>query len=527
MVTCNYKARESGVKKLQLVSEALQACPNLVGMIDFYHYEQFFSLLLLQVLVNGEDLTKYKKMSDQIFQVLTKFISTVEKLGLDENFLDVTDLVNEALASGNQEVELFNGTHIYNPHQDGELLDECDCGCIERLLIGTQVAGELRNALFQQLKITSCAGIAYNKLLAKLIGSRNKPNQQTIIFSSGVSKFMSSLGSVRSLVGVGQKLADTLAELNIKTIEDLQFVSHEVLRKKIDEKMVQKLKSWCFGVDTSQVKATGKPKSLSLEDSTFGNPLKSIYEVETKLSLLLTRLCDAVCEDGRVPATLRLVVRKTNTIEEINQRESRQIFLSGQLFKRKTDKLELSDDKTLPQIINLAMNLFSKIMGEKKQDFVVTLLGVSFTNFTEVAVKSVNRIDRFLVPKSKSNDPPKDGNKRVKDTTDDLGPPSKRTKPSPLQKWIEGSKFEPSTKKEPVTPTTSSSSSTSSNDLKEETTVKIPPNIDPGIFISLPVDVQQELLEQWNSKSKTSMTSNQVKRKSNPNTLDKFLKPTK
>lgn len=82
VVTCNYIARERGVKKLVFVSDAKKKCPELV-------------------LVNGEDLTVYREFSGKVHSLLTrKFTPLVERLGMDENFLDVTELVDSCLLSG-------------------------------------------------------------------------------------------------------------------------------------------------------------------------------------------------------------------------------------------------------------------------------------------------------------------------------------------------------------------------------------------------------------------------------------------
>jgi hypothetical protein len=47
VVTCNYEARELGVKKLMNIRNAKEKCPQLV-------------------LVNGEDLTRYREMSYKV-----------------------------------------------------------------------------------------------------------------------------------------------------------------------------------------------------------------------------------------------------------------------------------------------------------------------------------------------------------------------------------------------------------------------------------------------------------------------------
>ena len=76
VVTCNYMARQMGVAKCCTIAEAKSACPALV-------------------LVNGEDLAEYRRYSQKIFNLIKdmgKQICPVERLGMDENFIDVTKL---------------------------------------------------------------------------------------------------------------------------------------------------------------------------------------------------------------------------------------------------------------------------------------------------------------------------------------------------------------------------------------------------------------------------------------------------
>ena len=50
------------------------------------------------MLVNGEDLSEYRRVSQKIFGLLRqegKGLCPVERLGMDENFMDVTRLVEE------------------------------------------------------------------------------------------------------------------------------------------------------------------------------------------------------------------------------------------------------------------------------------------------------------------------------------------------------------------------------------------------------------------------------------------------
>jgi DNA polymerase iota len=66
-----------GLHKLQLVRDARRACPDLV-------------------IVLGEDLTPFRDASKQLYAFLRSFTwsKRCERLGFDEVFLDVTDVVD-------------------------------------------------------------------------------------------------------------------------------------------------------------------------------------------------------------------------------------------------------------------------------------------------------------------------------------------------------------------------------------------------------------------------------------------------
>lgn len=178
VVTSNYLARRYGITKCITITEAKRLCPSLV-------------------LVNGEDLINYRRMSQSIFEVIHETVSAVEKLGFDENFIDVTDLVNTRLTNKSI-TETDNNFLTYPPNKS---VYECSCGCGERLLEGALIAEEIRKNLFDKLKIKCCAGISHNKLLAKLVGSMNKPNNQTILVSIYDEEFMRSLLKLNKITG--------------------------------------------------------------------------------------------------------------------------------------------------------------------------------------------------------------------------------------------------------------------------------------------------------------------------------------
>ena len=76
VVTCNYVARKRGIYKLQTIREAREKCPDAVIEL-------------------GEDLSRFRDASKDLYSFLTRFVwsGKSERLGFDEVFLDVSDII--------------------------------------------------------------------------------------------------------------------------------------------------------------------------------------------------------------------------------------------------------------------------------------------------------------------------------------------------------------------------------------------------------------------------------------------------
>ncbi|XP_050328109.1 uncharacterized protein LOC126758088 [Bactrocera neohumeralis] len=390
VVTCNYLAREFGVNKLMAVEEAQRLCPTLT-------------------LVNGEDLTPYKQMSQRIFDALLTFTPLVEKLGFDENYLDVTAQVCDRIEKN--QYEHFESSaiassifpkvegHIYP--ENAELLQSCDCGCTQRLAVGTQIAKEIRLALHKQLNITCCAGISYNKLLAKLVGSQHKPNQQTVLCSNYADEFMRNLNSLHKVTGIGQKTESLLLESGIANITELQGCNMDSLRKKFGFETATKLKDLSFGKDVSSVRPSGKPKTIGLEDSC--RPISVRRDVEDRFRLLLMRLVEQVAEDGRIPIAIKVILRKFDPQKKTSHRETKQVNILPSLFKSQTgtesggQKVVLAEGAQ-EKLLKIILRLFERVVDLTKP-FNITLIGLAFSKFQQRKLGS-SSIANFLIKKT-------------------------------------------------------------------------------------------------------------------------------
>ncbi|RWA11020.1 hypothetical protein EKO27_g4081 [Xylaria grammica] len=321
LATCNYVARARGVKKLMLISEAQKICPDLI-------------------LMNGEDLTRFRDASKKLWAFLRahSWNGRVERLGLDEVFLDVTDVVTynqemlnlHALRDSFFQLDrhdpvkgfAFDGSKFYGclqPPSTGAKSNEVDVEnplCI-RLMLASHLAGYLRSKLDEDFGYTSSGGISTNKLLAKLAGSVNKPDNQTTLLSTGssgdavVEAFMDA-HSIRKVPGIGSRIAQLIEEYllskptkqrdregnNVTVGEARQYpaMSPDLLNQILDRPGAERgsgEKVWnlLHGVDPSEVKeARDVPTQISIEDTYMSRPLQTPAEIARELRTLATSL---------------------------------------------------------------------------------------------------------------------------------------------------------------------------------------------------------------------------------------------
>jgi hypothetical protein len=92
-----------------------------------------------------------------------------------------------------------------------------------------------------------------------------------------------------------------------------------------------KLKDLSYGRDSSTVKASGKPKSIGLEDSCKSISIRC--DVEQKFRLLLARLIQQISEDDRIPVCIKLTLRKYDPANKTSHRKTKQCNILPSLFK--------------------------------------------------------------------------------------------------------------------------------------------------------------------------------------------------
>ncbi|KAM8793521.1 DNA polymerase iota-like [Eudromia elegans] len=338
------------------------------------------------ILVNGEDLTPYRETSYKVTDLLEEFCPLVERLGFDENFVDITEIVEKRLKqlqqSGCSRVSVSG--HIYN----SQAIDFQDPVHV-RLVLGSQVAGELREALHTRLGLTGCAGVAANKVLAKLVSGTFKPNQQTLLLPESSQHLMRNLEHINKVPGIGYKTSKRLEMLGLKSVCDLQAVPPAVLEKELGVSTAQRIQKLCCGEDDSPVTPSGPPQSLSEEDSF--KKCSSEVQVKEKIEELLAKLLDRINKDGRKPHTIRLAIRQFSPTNKWFNRESRQCPIPPHLIQ----KFGKESSSVIPPLADILMKLFRKMINVELP-FHLTLLSVCFSNLKDLPSTKKGSIGFYL-----------------------------------------------------------------------------------------------------------------------------------
>jgi len=230
IATCNYRAREFGVRSAMPTRTAIRLCPELK-------------------VIPGQ-MAKYREVSMQIMSIYQEVTDLIEPLSLDEAYLDVS-------AS-----DLFSGS-------------------------ATRIAQWLRQEVEKRTGITISAGVAPNKFLSKIASDWNKPNGLCVITPDDVEGFLASL-PVSKLHGVGKKTAERLHQMSIYTCDDVKGVPLHELTERFG-RFGERLYDLSRGVDNRLVSNERARKSISVEH-TFEEDLMTLDECCAKIPLLYGEL---------------------------------------------------------------------------------------------------------------------------------------------------------------------------------------------------------------------------------------------
>ena len=248
----SYEARKYGIHSAMPSREAYRCCPHAVFLP-----------------VNGK---RYRDVSRHICSIFERFTPYVEQVSVDEAFLDVTS--------------------VQYLHGDGPTIGQ-----------------KIKQVITDETGLTASVGIATNKFLAKLASDMDKPDGLTIVPTSPlkIREFMAPL-PVGRIWGVGKVTRQSLEQIGIKTIGDLQSIPEERLSQTIGRHAARSLKLLAVGEDSREIETEHEEKSISRE-FTFKMDCHVEAEIRKVLRELLEDVGQQLREAGKYAEVVHLKIR--------------------------------------------------------------------------------------------------------------------------------------------------------------------------------------------------------------------------
>ncbi|XP_061083679.1 DNA polymerase eta [Conger conger] len=440
IIAVSYEARAHGVTRNMWADDAKKLCPDLlVARVPESH--------------GKADLTRYREASVEVLEIMSRF-AVVERASIDEAFMDLTASVQQRLKAREgrgMEPDLLKTTHVQGfphtaAHQQGaaeetpadkeerraqglgQWLGSLSCGgqAELQLALGALILEEVRAAVEEHTGFSCSAGIAHNKVLAKLACGLNKPNRQTILPLDSVPELFSSLpiGRIRSL---GGKLGVSIAEtLQVENIGDLTRFPQSQLSKHFGEKTGRWLFDLCRGVDFEPVKPRQLPKSIGCSKNFPGKMALSTREqVQHWLQQLALELEERLTKDremnGRVARQLTVGVRQMG--------EGSSFSRCCALSRYEASRIS-GDSLAIIKSLNAAGN------QQAAWSPPLTLLHLSAGKFSDAPGSSAGGIAGFLTSDVTASQSPAP-------SASATAPPSNPSRPSGIQSFFQTEKKEP------------------------------------------------------------------------------------
>lgn len=342
--SASYEARKFGVRSAMPSAQALRLCPHL------------------KIIRSTSGL--YSEKSKEVFTVVERFTPVIEKVSVDEAYLDM------------------RGT---------ELL----WGASE------SAAEKIRAAVFAETGLTASIGMATNRRVAKIASDFNKPNGQTYVAAGSEAEFLAPM-DVKKVPGIGPSTETLLNENGIFRIRDIQSWPLEKLIRRFGDSTGHFLSSVARGEGSTAFFETYETRSMSREDTFSQYPKdrgilrKRLWEMVGEIGTELRAEEDPACAYAH---TVRLKLRYPN-FETITRSRAllKPTRIDEELFEA---VVKLFDENWNPgesvRLIGAGivlgdgarqLGLFESMEGEQKKEKLAELKDSLRLRFGETALKT-------------------------------------------------------------------------------------------------------------------------------------------
>ncbi|MDP9189964.1 MAG: DNA polymerase IV, partial [Actinomycetota bacterium] len=246
VMTASYEARAFGVHSALPMAIAHRRCPNAIRI--------------------PSDMKRYREVSGRVMEVLRGFSDTVEVVGVDEAYLDLSaSLV---------------------PHSR---------------------AREMKNEVRTRTGLVCSVGLAENKLLAKIASDLEKPDGLCTLSADRMHDRVGERPATL-IPGVGPKTAERLRGIGVRTVAELARADPRALRDALGPTHGAALRELANGVDARRLVTDRKPKSESRE-TTFARDVDDRGELAATIDRLGRSVCEGLESGGYAGRTITLKIR--------------------------------------------------------------------------------------------------------------------------------------------------------------------------------------------------------------------------
>ncbi|KAJ6022270.1 hypothetical protein N7540_007774 [Penicillium herquei] len=426
LIAVNYPARPFGINRMITAAEARKLCPNIIlqHVATFregeagrwaYRDDSFRNVKTDKVSLDpyrAESRKILKTMKDELerwctddsdddetVHLIQGLSASLEKASIDEVFIDLSPLIYCVLLRRYPELRAIakddkRDVELPCPpttalQWDQDCLIDLDVQESEEddpdwddvvMLVAAEITRSVRKAVWDNLHYTCSAGVARNKMLAKLGSACNKPDKQTVVRNRAVQNFLAGykFTQIRML---GGKLGDQItSDFGTDQVSGLLDVSLDQLRAKMDDHTA----TWLYGIirgdDRSEINPRTQIKSM-LSAKSFRPSINSVEQAEKWLHIFAADIYGRLVEDGVLE----------------NRRRPRVITLHHRLVATRSRQIPIPGSNTIDEnlLFELAQTLLRQVLADG-QAWPCANLSLSVSSF-EDGVSKNRAIEGFLV----------------------------------------------------------------------------------------------------------------------------------
>ncbi|KAJ3749015.1 IMS-domain-containing protein [Lentinula detonsa] len=288
LTTASYEARKFGVRSGMAAFIAKKLCPELI---------------LLSI-----HPQRYSDMSKKVMAILARYDPNMLVASCDEAYLNITEY------------------------------------CVQHNVTAEECVSEMRRIVQEETKLTVSAGIAPNRMLAKICSDKNKPNGQFHLpfNSQAIKDFMVDL-PVRKVPGIGRVLERMLESIGVTTCGDI--FTHRVSIALLDKEFgLRFMLQTYLGIASNVVRPYLREERKSIGAERTFHPLADKDKILQKLEEVAEELENDMTETGWAGRTVTLKYKL----------DDYQVFTRAKSFERwitkKVDLFATGKELLLPEL---------------------------------------------------------------------------------------------------------------------------------------------------------------------------------